>query len=199
MESGEQPTLDSPLFVKRAVAKRVALAIGFVVGESVLDLGCGAGLLGDLMDGAAMGMEYVGVEREAPNYARIGVKSGDVVEAISSAADGAFDTVVALEIIEHLPPGSQAQFVREMLRVAARRIIISTPHPDCHRWYPNTEHFISQESNPYHTRLLGDWQVQQYAVGSSVAARLLSRIETGDEIVWGDTGPIAGYLMVFDK
>jgi hypothetical protein len=41
--------------------------------------------------------------------------------------DGAFDTVVCLDVLEHVPGHERSRFVRECARVAARRILLSCP------------------------------------------------------------------------
>lgn len=41
--------------------------------------------------------------------------------------DAAFDTVVSVDTLEHVPPGARAGFVAELLRVAARRVLLAFP------------------------------------------------------------------------
>jgi Methyltransferase domain len=42
-------------------------------------------------------------------------------------SDAAFDTVISLDALEHVPPGDRAGFVAEIARVAARRAIVACP------------------------------------------------------------------------
>ena len=42
-------------------------------------------------------------------------------------ADGAFDTVLCLDVLEHLPPADRPAFVAELARVAARRVLVACP------------------------------------------------------------------------
>jgi SAM-dependent methyltransferase len=42
--------------------------------------------------------------------------------------DGAFDTVVSLDTLEHVPPTARARFVGECLRVARRTLLIAAPY-----------------------------------------------------------------------
>lgn len=42
-------------------------------------------------------------------------------------ADASFDTVISLDVLEHVPPGERSAFVAEMARVAARRVVVACP------------------------------------------------------------------------
>src|SRR5947209_19338406 len=41
--------------------------------------------------------------------------------------DGAFDTVISLDVLEHVPPTARAGFVAELVRVSARRVFLACP------------------------------------------------------------------------
>ena len=41
--------------------------------------------------------------------------------------DGAFGTVISLDVLEHVPPGDRRGFVEEMTRVSANRVIVACP------------------------------------------------------------------------
>lgn len=45
-------------------------------------------------------------------------------------ASGSADTVVAVHLVEHLPPGDDARVLAEMLRVARRRAVVAVPFED---------------------------------------------------------------------
>jgi len=74
----------------------------------VLDLGCGRGeLLGLLRDA---GVDARGVDANADMVAYAAAEGLDVMQsdahsALSAAADGSLGAVVALQLVEHLPPG----------------------------------------------------------------------------------------------
>jgi len=99
----------------------------FDLGASILDLGCGAGAYGTpLMDA---GHSWLGVERD-PAIAHLASESGLpvlVADAIDlELADGAFDHVIAIEVIEHLD--DPEAFIRQTARLASHSAVFSVPN-----------------------------------------------------------------------
>lgn len=198
-ETGERPGAISPEFVRVAEARRALLALGLCRGRSVLDIGAGRGMLRMLADAAGIPIDYIGVDPTSNDKPGQGIVRMGAIEYLDNCPPNTVDTVIALEVIEHLDPSLQDLFINELLRVARRRVIISTPHPDGPKWYPLTEHFLGTDTNPFHTRLVSEWQVRRYMPGASAILTLHGRLEGNDEVVWGDHGPDAYYFMVLDK
>lgn len=108
------------------------LAVG-----SVVELGCCFGFLSLRL--AAAGHRVTAVDlspgtaalltRMAPALG-LGVTAvaGDAT-AVPLAADAA-DTVFAVHLLEHLPPGAGRRVVAEMLRLARRRVVVAVPYED---------------------------------------------------------------------
>jgi SAM-dependent methyltransferase len=91
--------------------------------ESVLDVGCGPYGLSIVAPGATfVGIEVVFEEPVAPGMVAIRYDPG-----LLPFADGAFDTVISLDVLEHVPPPARAGFVAELARVCARRVFIACP------------------------------------------------------------------------
>lgn len=42
-------------------------------------------------------------------------------------ADASFDTVISLDVLEHVPPGDRTAFVAELARVSANRVVVACP------------------------------------------------------------------------
>ncbi len=87
-----------------------------VPGMRVLDLGCGKGRFASRL--ASLGATIVGLDRSAGMLA--GGSSG--ARVLGSAgrlpfASGVFDAVVAVEVVQHLPPGGLDQAINEAARV----------------------------------------------------------------------------------
>ena len=97
---------------------------------SVLDAGCGegetierlAGLLPERI--AAVDVERSCVEAVRSRHPGVEV-SRDSVDALPFA-DDAFDLVLCLEVLEHVPEPERA--VRELARVAGRDVVVSVPY-----------------------------------------------------------------------
>ena len=96
-----------------------------LAGLRVLDVGCGAGLLTEPL--ARLGAETVGVDATGPNidaarwHATLDPALGgrlayhhSTVEALAAAPEHreAYDAVCAMEIVEHLAPGTLGEFYR---------------------------------------------------------------------------------------
>ncbi|MBK7406570.1 MAG: methyltransferase domain-containing protein [Phycisphaerales bacterium] len=90
-----------------------------VLGGSVLDVGCGAGLLRGHVRRPEL---YTGVD-----FAGLADVTIDLERGVLPFADRSFDTVVATDVLEHLE-AAHAMF-DECCRVARSRVIISLPNP----------------------------------------------------------------------
>jgi SAM-dependent methyltransferase len=91
--------------------------------ESVLDVGCGPYGLSTIAPAA----EFVGVDLEFPGSVAPGMLAFRNEPGPLPFADGAFDTVVCLDVLEHVPPCDRGAFVGELARVAARRVLVACP------------------------------------------------------------------------
>ena len=104
------------LMIKKALDQA---AIGH--GMSVLDIGCGTGVLLDRL-GTTYGTKGIGIDisrksLDAANAQKVKNSSFVLAEARALPfADGAFDLVVSLDVIEHV--GDPEKMLREMTRVA---------------------------------------------------------------------------------
>ncbi|HXR13786.1 MAG TPA: class I SAM-dependent methyltransferase [Solirubrobacteraceae bacterium] len=100
--------------------------------QSLLDVGCGEGVLTLRWANALAPRRVVGIDlddpllaaewerRQAPNLTYIAQRA----EALPFA-DGEFDVATAIEVLEHVP--DPAQTLAEMARCAARHLLVSVP------------------------------------------------------------------------
>ncbi|HEY7965974.1 MAG TPA: class I SAM-dependent methyltransferase, partial [Solirubrobacteraceae bacterium] len=98
--------------------------------ESLLDVGCGEGVLTQRWAGQLAPRRVVGIDlddpliaaewasRQAPNLTYIAQRAEQL-----PFADNEFDLVTAIEVLEHVP--DPAHTVAEMARCAARHVLIS--------------------------------------------------------------------------
>jgi len=100
--------------------------------ESVLDVGCGEGVLTREWAERLGTGRVVGVDLDDPRLraeweagARPNLEYRAAEAHALPFADGAFDLVAGIEVLEHVPDPDAA--LREMARVARRRLLVSVP------------------------------------------------------------------------
>jgi len=117
------------------------VVLPLVEGKTVLDLGCGYGHWGHLLrthyhsDDPALAAQVTGVDIHEGNVAfcrSTGVydalECADALEFLALCPAGAFDTIIATELIEHLDKEAGERLLVEVARVAAEIAILSTPN-----------------------------------------------------------------------
>lgn len=118
-----------------AYAPVYARAAGLVTGESALELGCCFGFLSLRL--ALQGLEVIasdlnpGTVRLLQAVAgRLGVGLTTVCADAAAVGlpDGCADTVLAIHLLEHLPPEHGVRVVAEAIRLARRRVVIGVPY-----------------------------------------------------------------------
>ena len=113
------------------------VVLPLLVGETVLDVGCGYGRWGHLIRsnfweaGLAQPPEVDGIDAFAPNVelcSKGGAYRKVWQHALPAPIAGSWDMVLACEVIEHLPQADVAAAVDALERVALRRIVFTTPN-----------------------------------------------------------------------
>ena len=115
-------------------------ARGLVVGSSLLDVGTCFGFFPLLLQRSEPSLEITALDISAPilELARDAGpqdRAGEVEFVCGDAhslpfADGSFDTVTTLHVLEHLEVSSASRVLQEMCRVARRRVIVAVPLED---------------------------------------------------------------------
>jgi SAM-dependent methyltransferase len=129
---------------------RYHFAVRLARGKRVLDAGCGAGYGSAELADVAESVTGIDIAPVAVEYARAHYALPNLAFEEASCtqlpfADGAFDLVVAFEVIEHLE--NWREFLQEVRRVLAPagQVIVSTPN----RLY-YTESRGADGANPFH-------------------------------------------------
>jgi methionine biosynthesis protein MetW len=98
-------------------------------GRRVLDIGCGVGAYMKRL--SSFGYECEGIETNQ-DFVSECLKNGLNVQLVNALdlqfAENSFDTVVMIEVLEHLPDPVVA--LREAFRVARKNVLISVPNID---------------------------------------------------------------------
>lgn len=117
-------------------------------GTRILDVGCGEGLL--VEEYRARGVDIIGLDL---HYESAAVRKGDITQM--PFADGAFDVVLALDVIEHLNFVDQERAVVEIERVLAQRgqFLVTVP---------NLAHFSSRLAFLLSGRLLRTSKIDRH-------------------------------------
>ncbi|WP_421988784.1 bifunctional 2-polyprenyl-6-hydroxyphenol methylase/3-demethylubiquinol 3-O-methyltransferase UbiG [Roseococcus sp.] len=119
----------------------VAGQLGPLEGLRILDVGCGAGLASEWLarrKAVVTGLDAAGAALEA---ARVhAAQSGVVVDyregTPESLEEGGFDAVIALEVIEHVPPAERAAFCAALARLVrpGGTVVLSTLNRTRRSW-----------------------------------------------------------------
>ena len=113
-------------------------AQGFVAGSSLLDVGTCFGFFPLLLQRWRPQLDVAALDLSAPilelaREASIPLRCARAVEFVCGDArrlpfaDGSFDTVTSLHVLEHLETPSAIRALQEMCRVARRRVIVAVP------------------------------------------------------------------------
>jgi len=98
--------------------------------KRLLDVGTGNGAFLSFLENGSTRFELRGLERSKSaieaSKCRAEITEGSI-EALPFG-DLAYDTVTALEVIEHLPHGVYPKALAEMARVSASQVVISVPY-----------------------------------------------------------------------
>jgi len=139
---------------------RFQKAISFIKGNKILDAGCGNGFMLQMLsknkklklNGFDLSPDRIKISKKNAPKAKI---YQDSLYNISQK-DQSFDTVLCLEVIEHIKEYQKA--IKEILRITKKRAIISVPYNEkiiyeicihCGRETPRNRHQNSFDENKF--------------------------------------------------
>jgi SAM-dependent methyltransferase len=113
------------------------VVLPLIVGDTVLDAGCGYGRWCNLLETNywEAGLErppivdgFDAFDANVEHCRRRGNYRNVWQQTLPGKLDGVWDTVLACELIEHLPQEAVEEALGELERAAARRVIVTTPN-----------------------------------------------------------------------
>lgn len=120
-----------PIFDQFTRCNAVAEVVRSLSGrdESVIDVGSGSGMLFArvLDDRKVVSLDPLISPRDATPAAVSGVLNDEMLERFG---EGAFDWVVAIDTLEHIPPGDRSGFLDRITRLAKLGVVIACPVDD---------------------------------------------------------------------
>lgn len=134
--------------------------------QTVLDAGCGEGFVTRFLreQNADWDLTGVDVSKAAIRYARrqsgadVQYEVGDLYDL--PFADGAFDTVLCSEVLEHLDRPAEA--LAEVRRVASRAVVLSVPREPYFRWLNNLGRVLGLSPDPGHVNFWNERAFRQF-------------------------------------
>jgi SAM-dependent methyltransferase len=125
-------------------------------GHAILDFGCGTG--GDAAMLQRAGFEVAGVDSNPAHVATtasLGVPAHEIHGRLPFA-DGSFDTLVMIEVLEHLGDDVIEEVLADARRVVRRNVLITVPNcghgDELHRVGLTHEHFLAMDHVQFFTR-----------------------------------------------
>ncbi len=110
-------------------ARQLSYVPLFAGASDVLDVGCGRGEFLDLLREAGIGARGLDTNHEMVEVCRargLDVVEGDLVSYLSAVPDGSLGGLIALQVVEHLPPGElirALELAYHKLRPGARIVL----------------------------------------------------------------------------
>ena len=160
-------------------------------GERVLDIGCGIGALsfdlaeksGANVSGIDLDPENIKIARENYSHSKIVYQQGDV---LTFSLDGAFDTIILSNVLEHLP--NRSQFLRETVeRIRPSRILLRVPVFERDWRVPLKQELgIDYRLDDTH---LTEYTLESFAAEMAAAALLVIHQEVRWGEIWAEAVP----------
>jgi ubiquinone/menaquinone biosynthesis C-methylase UbiE len=130
---------------------------------SILDLGCGLGLLASSAKDRYVGVDFseVGIEYANTHFSNGEFIHADILQFTQSIKDDEFDTVVLAEVLEHFHEDDRSALLAEAKRIAGCKVVITLPmdSPDPTHVKPQWKHNeVEQLVGPVEVRdIRGHW------------------------------------------
>lgn len=169
--------------------------------QSVLDVGCGSvSVLGQIKGkfistGIDLFKKSIQISKKAKNHDKYVI--GDIRKLSTFFPKKSYDTVIALDVVEHLTKKEAKAMISQMENIAKKRVVILTPNG----FYPQD----MLEGNPHQVHKSGwslqDFQSMGYSVyglrGMKYVRGIHATIFLKPWIVWAFLGFITEPLLYF--
>lgn len=171
--------------------------IGRLQPQTMLDVGCGDGLLISRLTGTVPGLTGIDMDQGALLFAKAFAPSATFIDGDVAGLEQQFDLVTAIEVLEHIPDGDDLAFLRACGdRVApGGTLLLSVPTINVPLNAKHYRHYDHRRLESDLKAALPEFTVQSldYFYRRSRAEDLYKRL-TGIGLVQGDISPIRNLL-----
>ena len=172
------------------------LLVKYIVGKSLIDIGCGSGLLLHLITQKQLLREYVGLDfKENPthiSYANIrqNYRYFDLAKSNADDTNICMETAISVEVLEHIHRKKMDKVIQNIQKMVQNRLILSVAKPG--QW--GDGHITCMPKSWW----IGKISKLSFSFNRSLTQELNEAVKH-NEVIVKEMSWILGNFLIFDK